>query len=219
MISAIILAAGQSTRMGTENKLLLPFRGATLIEHMVDVVTASDAGETLVVLGHEAERVRPLLGGKPVRLVNNPDYEQGMGSSLDAGLRQASPGADGAMICLTDLPLLESGDLNRLIAAFVALEPGAGAAGEKNIVGKKIAGKNIVGKKIVVPVFRGERGNPVLFSMAYREEVLSSRGPVAGCRGIVKRYPEAVLKVEMDNDHILRDIDTPDDYRALMAVG
>ena len=87
MISAIILAAGQSTRMGSDNKLLLlPFRGATLIENMVDVVSGSDVGETLVVLGHEAERVRPLLRDKPVLLVDNPNFAEGMGASLHAGL-------------------------------------------------------------------------------------------------------------------------------------
>lgn len=199
MISAIVLAAGQSTRMGAENKLLLPFRGSTLIEGVVDVVTASRAGETIVVLGHEADRLRPLLAEKPVTLVDNPDYREGMSSSVRAGLGSLSPGATGAMICLTDQPLLEPEDLDRLMAA---LESQSG--GEP--------------KSIVVPVFQGQRGNPVLFSLRHRDEVMAARGPVGGCKGIVKSHPEAVLRVEMGNDHILRDIDTPGDYAALNEI-
>lgn len=158
MISAIVLAAGQSTRMGEQNKLLLPFRGTTLIEHMVDVVTRSPVGETLVVLGHEAERVRPLLAGRPVRVVDNADYAEGQASSIRAGLAQVSPGARGVMVCLTDQPLLEPADLERLIAAFEGARD----------------------RSIVVPLHRGQRGNPVLFSMRHRDEVLHNRGKVAG---------------------------------------
>lgn len=195
MISAIVLAAGMSTRMGAENKLLLPFRGTTLIGNMVDVVTGARVGETLVVLGHEAERVRAALAGKPVTFVDNLDYAEGMGSSVQAGVRAVSPQATGIMVCLTDLPLIESAELDRLIAAFEAGQ---------------------AGKSIAVPSHQGQRGNPVLFSARFRDEVLSTRGPVAGCRGIVKKYPDQVLEVEMAHDHILRDIDTIEDYRRLV---
>lgn len=198
MISAVVLAAGMSKRMGGENKLLLPFRGTTLIGNMVDVVTRADVGETLVVVGHESERVRAALAGKPVTLVENPGYAEGMGSSVQAGVRSVSPHATGIMICLTDLPLIETAELDQLIGAFAA----AAARDEKTIA---------------VPCHSGQRGNPVLFSARYREEVLSTRGPVAGCRGLVKRYPEQVLEVEMAADHILRDIDTVEDYRRLVG--
>jgi len=198
MISAVVLAAGMSKRMGGENKLLLPFRGTTLIGNMVDVVTRAEVGETLVVLGHESERVRAALLGKPVTFVENRDYAEGMGSSVQAGVRAVAPGATGIMICLTDLPLIESAELDRLIGAFEAA-----AAGDE--------------KSIAVPCHLGQRGNPVLFSARYREEVLSTRGPVAGCRGLVKRYPDRVLEVEMMTDHILRDIDTVEDYRRLVG--
>lgn len=213
MISAIILAAGQSTRMGSENKLLLPFGESTLIEHMVDVVCASRAGETLVVLGHEGDRLRRVLAEKPVTLVENPDYTEGMSTSIRAGLRCISPRSKGAMICLTDQPLLEPADLNRLIGALEA-ETETSAAGTGG--GPEHGGAN--GKSIVVPIYQGQRGNPVLFAISHRNEVMAARGPVGGCRGIVKRYPGAVLSVEMENDHILHDIDTPEDYRALQAA-
>jgi len=197
MISAIVLAAGMSTRMGAENKLLLPFRGTTLIGNMVDVVTGARVGETLVVLGHEAERVRAALAGKPVVFVDNPHYAEGMGSSVQVGVRAVSPRATGIMVCLTDLPLIESAELDRLIAAFETAE---------------------AGKSVAVPSHRGQRGNPVLFSARFRDEVLNTRGPVAGCRGIVKKYPDQVVEVEMDQDHILRDIDTMEDYRRLVGT-
>jgi molybdenum cofactor cytidylyltransferase len=203
MISAVLLAAGQSTRMGAENKLLLPFRGHTVVEHMVGVLLASRLDEVVVVLGHEAERVRPLLAGRPVRLVENAEYREGMGSSLKAGLREVSPQAEAVMVCLTDQPLLEAADVDRLIDAYrIALAWDTTA----------------LPRDIVVPFHQGRRGNPILFSARYREEVLATRGPVAGCRGIVQRYPEAILAVEMETDHVVRDLDTPEDYRALIQA-
>jgi len=198
MISAVILAAGMSTRMGGPNKLLLPFRGTTLIGSTVDQVTAARVGETLVVVGHQAGRVREALAGKPVRFVDNPAFAEGQGSSVQAGVRAVSADATGILICLTDLPLVESADLDRLIAGFEAALAS--------------------GRDVAVPIYRGERGNPVLIAAGYRQEVLATRGPVAGCKGIVKRYPERVQSVEMPNDHVLRDIDTMDDYRRLTAL-
>ena len=197
-VSAVLLAAGLSSRMGGTNKLLLPFRGRTFIEHMVGVLLASRLAEVVVVLGHEAGRVRPHLAGRPITLVEHPHFAEGMGSSLKAGLRRVSPAAGAIMVCLTDQPLLEPGDINHLIEAF----------------GNANGGK---ARDIAVPFYQGQRGNPVLFAARYLEEVLATRGPVAGCRGIVQRHPEAVQAVEMADDHILRDIDTPEDYRALMA--
>ena len=196
MISAIVLAAGQSTRMGGENKLLLPFRGSTILENIVDAVTRSDVVETIVVVGHQAERVREKMIDRPVKLVENPDYAEGMGGTVKVGLRAAATDATGYMVCLTDLPLLQAADLDRLTEAF----------------------RSAGGERIVVPFHQGQRGNPVIFPAKYRSEVLAGRGPVAGCRGIVKRYPQAVLEVEMQTDHVVRDIDTPEQYQQLLAA-
>jgi molybdenum cofactor cytidylyltransferase len=198
MPTAIVLAAGQSTRMGGENKLLLPFRGKTLIENMVDVVTASRVERTVVVLGHEADRVRPLLEHRPVTLVHNHEFEEGMASSIRTGLLAGPPHSEGYMICLTDLPLLEVEDLNGLLEAF-ASRP--------------------AGKDILVPGHHGRRGNPVLFARRYVPEVMEARGPIGGCKGIVKRHPDRVLEVELGNDHALWDIDTLEDYQRLLARG
>ena len=204
---AVLLAAGMSTRMGAQNKLLLPFGRGTMIGHMVGVLRAARLTELVVVLGHEADQVRAALEaanppdapGCPLRVVEHPHFAEGMGSSLKAGLRALSAGLEAVMVCLTDQPLLETADVNRLVTAMGTTLTGQG------------------GKNIIVPFHGGQRGNPVLFSAHYLEEVLATRGPIAGCRGIVQRYPNAVLAVEMETDHILRDIDTPEDYQALMA--
>lgn len=158
MISAIVLAAGESTRMGGQNKLLLPFGESTLLETLVDSVCASQAGETIVVLGHQAEQVRAKLKGRNTRLVENADYQEGMSSSIRAGLTAASASATGAMICLSDQPFMATSDFDELIGSFMTM----------------------VDKQILVPLHQGRRGNPVLFSMRYREEVMRSKGRVGG---------------------------------------
>jgi molybdenum cofactor cytidylyltransferase len=202
MISAIVLAAGLSTRMGGENKLLLPFRGGTLLSATVATVTRSRVRETIVVVGHEQERVRQALTGLPVRFVSNPAYRDGMLTSIQAGVRALAPTARGMMICLSDLPSLKPDDLNRLVAAFVAASEGLpGAPGNG---------------AIVVPTYGGRRGNPVLFDIRYRPEVLALRGLDGGAKAVVQAHPGAVVEVPLVGDHVLQDIDTPEDYRRLL---
>lgn len=196
MIAAIVLAAGQSTRMGEQNKLLLPIGGTTLIARTVDTVLASQAAQTIVVLGHQAERVRAALAGREVTFVHNADFQQGMATSIHAGIGAVAPGTEGVMICLSDLPLVESAELDRLMAEF-ASHPH---------------------KSIAVPTYQGRRGNPVLFSLRHREEILNVRGAVGGCKSVVRKYPQEVLEVAMPSDGILRDVDTLDDYRAVVEA-
>jgi len=197
MIAAIVLAAGQSTRMGGTNKLLLPFLGQTLVERMVETVTGSAVGATVVVLGHEAERVRPLVERSGVTVAVNAQYEEGMAGSIRVGLAACPPGAEGYMVCLTDMPLLRSEDLDRLVLAF---------------------NRRPAGKDILLAGHGDRRGNPVLFSARYRDEVAQARGPIGGCKGIVKQYPERVMTVDLGNDHAVWDIDTPEDFRQLVAA-
>lgn len=194
-IAALVLAAGQSTRMGADNKLLLPFRDSTVVGETVDAVLGSGVSQTVVVLGHEAERVREALSGKAVTLVENPAYREGMATSVHAGIRALAPGTEAVMVCLSDLPLVEAAELRSLMEAFAA-------AGQKSLA---------------VPVFQGRRGNPVLFSIDYRDEILHVRGAVGGCKSLVARYPRQVLEVEMDSDHVLQDIDTMETYRRVLA--
>ena len=193
MISAIVPAAGLSSRMG-QNKLLMPFGDKSLIEIAVDTLRASDVDEIVVVLGHEANLVRNQLAGKRVRFVDNPDYRAGLSTSVRAGMEAAPKGANAIMIYLADQPLIEPDEINRLIQAFAQAKR--------------------VGKSIVVPFFGNQRGNPVILDGAYRETVLDIAGDI-GCRRIIKRHPEQVFAVQMQTDHVIRDVDTPEDFESL----
>jgi molybdenum cofactor cytidylyltransferase len=195
MLSAIILAAGMSTRMG-QNKLLLSFQGKTLIARAVDTLLASEMDEVIVVLGHEAEKVRAQLGGKPVRLVHNPDYRDGLSTSVRVGVRAVSPQVEGIMIYLADQPLLEPADVNFMVKAFALAKD--------------------ANKSIVVPLFHGQRGNPVILNASYREAMLEVVGDV-GCKRVIKRYSDKVFRVEMETDHVVRDVDNVEDYEEVVS--
>ena len=204
MVSAVVLAAGMSTRMG-RNKLLLTYRDKPLVVHAVDTLLASKVEEIVVVLGHEFEKVWDRLKGNPsqvddgaqkcrVLLVRNPNYREGLSTSVRTGVQAVSPDAQAIMIYLADQPLLEAADVDRIIAAFTA-------AKTEN-------------KTIVVPFFKGERGNPVILDASLRDSILGIVGDV-GCKGVIKRYPEKVYAIEMDNDHVVRDVDDVQAYERL----
>ena len=195
MFSAIVLAAGMSTRMG-RNKLLLRFRDQALIVRAVDTLLASKIDEVVVVLGHEIEAARAELKGKPVRLVQNPDYRDGLSTSVRTGVQAVSPQADGIMIYLADQPLLEPADINQIVAALTDAKK--------------------VNKSIVVPFFEGERGNPVVLDASLRFAILGIVGDV-GCKGVIKRYPEKVYILDMENDHVVRDVDDIQAYERLVG--
>jgi molybdenum cofactor cytidylyltransferase len=194
-ITAVVPAAGMSTRLG-RNKLLLPFKGKPLIAHTVDTLMASIVDEIIVVVGHQADQVRAAIGKKRVRLVENPDYQQGLGTSVRAGIAAASVDSTAIMIYLADQPLLEAGEVDFLIHAFAE------------------AGKT--GKSIVVPLFHGERGNPIIVNSSYKASILAIVGET-GCRRVIKQNPDQVLTVEMETDHVVRDIDTMEAYERLVA--
>ncbi len=197
MITALVLAAGESKRMGTVNKLLLPLGDTTLINHVVGTVQRSAAAEVVVVLGHEAEQVRAALAAQPVSFVYNSHYREGMTTSIQAGVAAASPEAEGFMICLSDLPRIRVADLNQVMAAFAQ----AAALHEA---------------PIIVPVYEGQRGNPVLFSAAYRPALLAHTEP-HGCKTLLTQHHEAVVEVTMSANHVLRDVDTMAAYHQMVA--
>jgi molybdenum cofactor cytidylyltransferase len=192
---AVVPAAGMSVRMG-QNKLLLTFQGKPLIAHAVDTLLASAVDEVVVVLGHEADKVREKLGEKKVRFVENPDYREGLRTSIRAGIGAVSTRASAIMIYLADQPLLASEEVNSLIRVF--------------------AEARRLNKSIVVPFFRGRRGNPVILDSAYHEAILDVAGEI-GCRRIIRRNPDQVFVVEMETDHAVRDVDSMEDYQRLVS--
>jgi molybdenum cofactor cytidylyltransferase len=177
--------------MGAQNKLLLQIGSEVLIRKFVESVCASAADAVLVVLGHEAEKIKAVLQDQTVSFVENTCFEEGMTTSIQSGVKAASTESTGLMICLADLPFAETSDFNRLIQAFTDF-------------------RRTESSLIIVPVFQGQRGNPVLFSAEFRDKILAHKGE--GCREIVRQYPQSVREVCMENDNLLRDIDTPVDY-------
>lgn len=195
MITAIVLAAGMSRRMEGENKLLLPFGDKTMLETTLGHILASGVEEVMVVVGHESEKIRGLLGKYPVKVILNPGYAKGMTSSVQAGIRAASPDSDGFMICLSDMPLIDASTYGRLADVFL----------EK---------KQTEERAIVQPFFENTPGNPVIFSAFYKNDLLALDHP-EGCKPVVQANRGFVAQVKVGTDAVLRDADTREAYQSL----
>ncbi len=194
MISAIVLAAGTSSRMG-EPKPLLSVAGRPLLEHVLSSVRGSHVEDIVVVLGQEADRVRADVSMDGARAIVNDAYAEGMSTSIRAGLRAADPHADGFLIVLGDQPFVSSATLDALIAR-----------------------RDRSRAEILIPTYRGRRGNPVLVDRSLSEEIQSITGD-QGCRAIFGHHPGRILEVPVEDPGILIDLDTPDQVaRAEEAV-
>lgn len=194
MICAIVLAAGLSRRMGAQ-KVLLPFGGKTVIAHIVDQLLASAVDEVYVVTGHQGERVGGALSGRPVSIVNNPDYESGMLSSVRCGLRALPRQCRAVLVVLGDQPSVTSQLVDLMLQSFDATE-----------------------KRILVPFYDGRRGHPILFSELYREEILTHYDDV-GLRGLLHAHPDEVFELTVSTPCVLSDMDYPEDYQRELATG
>ncbi len=186
-IAALVLAAGQSRRMGAANKLLAEIDGKAMLARVLETVAESQCVKTLLVTGHEAEAVGALAARYKVPQVHNPDYEQGLSTSLKAGLAALGDDVDGAIVCLGDMPRLKPAALNGLIAAFNPVE----------------------GRAICVPTHEGKRGNPVLWGRRFFESMQELAGDV-GAKHLIGEYAELVCEVPMDGSEIFLDVDTPE---------
>jgi molybdenum cofactor cytidylyltransferase len=191
-IVGVLLAAGQSTRMGRANKLLAEIDGKAMVLHAVDAMLGSKVDQVILVTGHEADQVREALGDRRLTIVHNPDYAEGLSTSLRTALDALPDDAGGFLVGLGDMPRLRSADLDRLIAAFNPLE----------------------GRSICVPVVNGKRGNPVLFSTEYVKEMREIEGDV-GARHLIGLHAEHVCEIEMDDEASLIDVDTKEALAAL----
>jgi molybdenum cofactor cytidylyltransferase len=190
--SAIVLAAGESRRMGTL-KPLLPFGRSTVIETVVGALLNCPLYEILVVLGHRAEEIERQLAGSPVRVVLNPGYRSGMLGSVQAGVAAADAAADWFVIALGDQPALGAALTTRLLELA-----GSGTAG------------------IIVPSIAGRRGHPLLIHRRYRTEIGSLSSEI-GLKDLLQRHADDVCHVPVEDDAVLRDIDTPEDYTQELA--
>ena len=185
-IAALILAAGQSRRMGGVNKLLATFGGKPLVRIAAEVALASSATSVTVVTGHHAAAIETALAGLAVTFAHNPDYPDGLSTSLKAGLRALPTGIDGVVVMLADMPKIGPAVIDRLIDGF---RPEAGG-------------------EIVVPVWGGRRGNPVLWGARFLGRLSAVAGD-AGGRHLLAASGDSVVEIEMDAT-VVHDVDTPE---------
>jgi molybdenum cofactor cytidylyltransferase len=189
-VAAVVLAAGESTRMGTP-KQLLPVNGVSLIEHVLDVVLEAQLDEVVVVLGSSAEEIASRIP-TGCRITLNADWRSGIGSSIRAGLMSLSRNTEAALFVLADQPGLTASALGRIVQAYY----------RKN-------------RSIVVPFTRGQRTSPALFDRRHFAELSGLSGDVGG-KAIMELHPEQILEVDMPNDDLALDVDTPADYERFL---
>lgn len=186
-IWAIVLAAGMSTRMGTQ-KLLLPFDGKTIVEKVVENILNSGIENILVVLGANRIEIDEVLEFWPVRTIWNENFREGMHTSVISGVKSLPADAKAVMFFLGDQP-------------FIPV----------NVSAKVVAAWKDSGKGIVIPLFNGKRGHPPLYDLKFRKEILNL-DPSVGLRSVALKFQDEILEVETGCPGILKDIDTQEDY-------
>jgi len=185
-LSCVLLAAGLSSRMGEQNKLLLNIEGESLVRRTAKLLVDYGLEEIVVVVGHEASVVTNELNDLPVTIVENCSYHAGQMTSVHTGIKGLTKQTDGIIICLSDLVLLEKADLHALHLAFDACKTA-----------------------ILVPQYLGERGNPIILAHSQRQAILDGEENL-GCRKLIQKKPHEVTVFEADNDHVIFDLDTPE---------
>ena len=189
MISAILLAAGQSKRMNGENKLTKNIQGTPLINHAVKNVLASSINELIIVLGYQKEIIEKLIDDhEKIKFIFNKDFESGMASSIKVGINHLSDNSEAFFICLADMPMVSS-----------------------NIYDFLIKSKNQ--KDILVPTYKGQQGNPVLFLKSMRPSIMTINGDI-GAKKILELNRDEILKVKIDDLNIARDFNTKNDFNS-----
>jgi molybdenum cofactor cytidylyltransferase len=192
-LSAVILAAGESRRMGRP-KQLLPFGEGTILERVVDTLTAAGVGEVIVVLGHLADRVRVVLGQRHVKIAVNDSYREGMLSSVQCGVRAIGGQQDAVLFALGDQPHIESQVVREVMRAYRSGDAG-----------------------IVIPRYGGTKGHPIIINLPrYREAILHLPAHV-GLNALMQQHADDVRYIDVTTEDIIRDIDVPEDYTRELA--
>jgi len=195
--AGIILAAGMSQRFGRP-KQLLKLNNKYLLEWVLDAALASRLDRVVLVLGHEHQKIIQALGPKAthprLQVVTNPRYQEGQSSSLQAGLLEIQVRSSSVMFLLGDQPLLKTATIDLMLDRFRHSK-----------------------KDICVPVWRGKRGNPTIFSRAMYCNLMAIEGDI-GARQIIRANPERVLSIKMDDPQCFFDIDSPKDYEDVQRL-
>ncbi len=192
--SAVVLAAGMSSRMEGRHKMLLPVGGEAAVRCTVRQLLAAGPTELVVVTGHGGREVIDALAGLPVDFQPNPRYREGQMTSVVAGVAALRQPTDAVMICLGDMVLLTPDDYRELLTAYA----------------------DIGSRSILVPHHEGRRGNPVLFAPHHVPEVIAGQKNL-GCRKLIAEHPEEVFAYSAAHDRYTADMDTPADYDAILA--
>jgi molybdenum cofactor cytidylyltransferase len=187
--SAVVLAAGNSSRMEGRHKMLLPIGDRPVIRHTVEQVLAAGPQEVVVVTGCKGRDVGAVLVDLPVNLQPNLRYEEGQMVSVAVGVGALAQPTDAVMVCLGDMVLLRADDYRHLVSAY----------------------EGATECSIVIPYHRDQRGNPIVFAVSYAPEVVAGERKL-GCRKLANAYPDELHRVEADHDRYTADMDTPDDY-------
>jgi molybdenum cofactor cytidylyltransferase len=191
MISALLLAAGESRRMG-DFKQLLRLDDKSFVEHCVDNLLASRVGEIIVVTGHRESEVQHAIGDRPVIFAYNTEYKSGMTSSIKRGMYAISESSNACVLALVDQPRIDPHVVNRIIDTYEKAHP-----------------------LIVIPTYRGQNGHPILLDLTLKKEVLNM-DPSKGLREVVHAHPAETARVEVSDQRVLEDCDLPEDYERIL---
>ena len=189
MISSILLAAGQSKRMNGDNKLVKKIRDIPLIKHSVNNILASSIDKLIIVLGYQKEIIGKLIDkNEKIKVVFNRDFESGIASSIKTGLDHLSEKTEFFFICLGDMPLVNHDIYNQIIRS-----------------------KN--NKEIIVPTYKGQQGNPVLFSYSMKDKIMNIQGDV-GAKKILELNKDKILSLEINDQNITKSFNIQDDFNS-----
>jgi molybdenum cofactor cytidylyltransferase len=194
-VAGLLLAAGQSRRMLGPNKLLADLGGKPLVRRVAEELLASKANPVIVVTGHQSEAVEAALAGLPLAVVHNPDFAEGLSTSLRTGVGALPESADAVIVCLGDMPAVRAKLLDRIIEAFAPEG----------------------GDLIVVPTLNGKRGNPVLWARRFFHDLQTLQGDV-GARHLIGTYADAVAELAVSDPQIFADVDTPEALATARAM-
>ena len=194
----VILAAGNSTRMGKDNKLLKSVDGTPLIRNIVIEMLKSDLDSCSIVLGYQSDQVADVIKDPKINLILNPLWKEGQASSLKAALNSLTSSFSDLLIMLGDLPGIKSGHVNRIIDEHLSSENRR--------------------SKITIPSFKGEKGNPVIWGRSFFHDLSKLEGDVGG-RVLFSQHPAAINLIEMDDPSVVTDADTPEDFEKFLSSG
>ena len=193
MISAILLAAGQSKRMKGENKLTKKIEGIPLINHSIKNILDSSVDELIIVVGYQKESIEKLITkNEKIKFVFNKDFKSGMASSIKSGLNHISKNTGAFFICLGDMPMVNSGIYNHLI-------------------------KSVSQKDILVPTYKSQQGNPVLFNKSMKKEIMKIKGDV-GAKKILELNKDKILNLEINDQGVAKGFNTQIDFDSLKRL-